>query len=137
MRAYYQKQDRELASTSLCLREFVPLDLLLKDPGCGWKTHADPDLETQTHTHTHIDQVRECLLSQTSLDSQLPPSLSRPEHEDGIKGRALIIPSDSCQVSVLLSSLSCGLLVGGSFQANLLTPIQMSDAGNSLKESPK
>lgn len=89
MRAYYQKQDRGLASTSLCLRDFVPLGLLLKDPGCGCKTHADPGLETQTHTHTHIDQVRECLLSQTSLDGQLPPSLSRPEHEDGIKGRAL------------------------------------------------
>lgn len=109
MRAYYENQGGGLANISLCPGELVPLELLLKDPGCDCRT-----LETQTYTH--IDQVRELLRSQTSLDCQLPPSPSRPEHEEGIKGRALIIPSDSCLVSALLSSLSHGLLVGGGSQ---------------------
>lgn len=99
---------------SLCPREFVTWVLILKGPGCDCRTHADPGLETQTHTH--IDQVRKPLLSQTSLDCQFPLSPPRPEHEEGIKGRALIIPSDSCLVSELLSSLSGSLLVGGGFQ---------------------
>lgn len=74
MRTKYQKQGGGLARTSLCPRHLVPLELLLKDPGCDYRTHADPGLETQTHTHT--DQVREVLSALPNQFGPLAPTLS-------------------------------------------------------------
>lgn len=42
MKVYHQNQGEGRANTSLCPRQLVPLELLLKDPECDCRTYADP-----------------------------------------------------------------------------------------------
>lgn len=116
MKVYHQNQGEGRANTSLCPRQLVPLELLLKDPECDCRTYADPyPKDTDRRTLRPSQGIP---ASQTRLDSPHPLVPGVDMRQDS-RERAADDPSDTRPALALLSSLSHGLPVGGGFQIEI------------------